>query len=109
MIPAGKMRFQVTIERPSEARDSYGRSVDEWEFVCKSWAAIVPLSGTEAEDARQYVATATTMIKLRYRRKFKLTTKHRIVFRGRGYQIGYIKNIDELNTTVEVLCSEVRL
>ena len=110
MIPvaAGKLRHRVAIEAPSTERSSYGRSVDDWCKVAGAWADLIPLTGTEAEDARQYHATATTKILLRHRRGIELTTKHRITFRGRAYHIGFILNHDELNHTWEVLASELK-
>ena len=107
-VAAGKLRHRVFIEAPSEDRNSFGQSENEWRVVGQGWADIVPLSGTEAEDARQMHATATTKITLRHRRRLCLTTDHRIRYRGKHYEIGFILNFDELNHTLEFLTSGLK-
>lgn len=109
MIAAGKLRHRVTIEKPAKTRNSRGRQTDEWERVAGASAKITTLSGTDAETARQYYGTATATIVLRVRRKFKLETAHRIRFGKRVFEIGFIDNVDQVNSIWTVLVSEVKV
>lgn len=109
MIPAGKLRHRVTIEQPATSRDSRGRQTDNWKQCARASAQITNLSGTDAETARQYYATATVRINLRVRRNFKLETAHRIRFGKRLFEVGYIDNVDQVNSVWSILASEVKV
>lgn len=109
MIPAGKLRHRVTIEKPAKSRDSRGRQTDDWTQCARASAQIEDLSGTDAETARQYYGTATVRIKLRVRRNFKLETAHRIRFGCRIFEVGHIINKDQVNSIWSVLASEMRV
>ena len=108
MRPAGKLRHRLTVQAPSTSRDSRGRRGDTWTDVATAGAEIVALSGGEGETSRQLLATATHRVTMRYPRAYELTTKHRLKFGSRYFNIGLIQNLGELNRMVELLCSEER-
>ena len=108
MISAGVLRHRVTIEQPPVGRDKFGQRQGLWEVVGSASAFVQPLSGTEAELAHQLLATATARVLLRFRRDITLTTKMRLKFRGRYLNIGYLKNLDELNCIFECLVTETK-
>lgn len=106
MIPAGELRHRIEIQRPSKDRNSRGQHDGTWELVDFAWARIKTLSGTEQERARQQVGTATHEVKLRTPRNFDLNKKHRLVFRGRIFNVGFVDDVDELNSVSVCLVSE---
>ena len=98
---SGALRHRVTIKRPPrkgdpDSRDSRGRRSGKWVEIGRANCEIITLSGTEAELAKQLVATATHQVRLRVRRSFTLTSKHRFEFRGRVFHIGHVDDEDQL-------------
>lgn len=116
MPQAGKLRHRLKVRKPppKTERDSRGRRssdyVDETvngEPVIVS-GDILPLSGTELEDARQLWATATATIVIRYPRSWTLTTKHRFEYQGRVFDVGYVPDPTELKEELHCLVSEAK-
>ena len=107
MIAAGRFRDRVTVQARTAAYGSRGQSTESWSDVTggSRWARVTHLSGTEFEQARQVVATATTKIEMRNPRSFVLTTDHRLVFKSTNYNIGAIIPKGDNGEDVEVLCS----
>ena len=106
MIEAGRLRHEIQIQEPPLGRDSRGGRSGEWETGARVKGEIKGLTGSEVETARQLVSKATHQVTIRHIRRFQLTTKHRMVFRGRVFNIGDIKNVGELNRFDEILVSE---
>ena len=110
MIAAGKLRHRVTIQKPPTTRNSFGRveAGASWVDVADWSCDINVLRGNERDTARQQVATATHKILMRKPRAFELTTKHRLKFGTRIFEIGYVPDLEELGFAVELLCSEAK-
>ena len=105
-MQAGKLRQRVTVQYPSQDRDSRGQRTGGWRELTTSSAHIKQLNGSELERARQLVATATHRFTLRVRRSFELTTKHRFEFEGRFFNIGNIDNVEEMGRKWVCLVTE---
>lgn len=97
MIKSGELKHRIQIYSPPTGIDSRGRSTGDWNKVAEVNAHLKTLSGDEAVLARQLVSRATHQIKLRYQRKFTLSPKHEIRFRGRRFSIGHVENVEEEN------------
>ncbi len=110
MPQAGKLRYRIDVQQPPDKthRDTRGRRSADYETIRTVSARIEPLSGDEAEIARQLMADATAMITIRYPRTWKLTTKMRFSFRDRIFEIGYIKNPIEIREELQCLVKEAK-
>lgn len=103
---AGRLRRRVTIQQPTETRDStYGEPVPTWSTYRVRWAEVLPVPGSERfvgdrEEARQVVR-----FQLRY--LAGVTPKMRISWDGRTFGITSIQNVEERNKMLWLDCEEV--
>lgn len=63
---AGKLRQQLTIQRPVESRSSSGAPVESWATFAEVRGAVEPLSGRMLFAAQEFHSEVTTRIRLRY-------------------------------------------
>ena len=85
---SGQLRFLLTIEEASEARDSLGQAIQTWETFAEVYGSLDPLSGRERFLAAQTHAEATYRARIRY--LAGVTPKMRITYGGKVYHITYI-------------------
>lgn len=85
-MQAGKLRHRVLLQRPVETQDEETGSIQEaWEDVSSLWAEVYPLSAREFVASQAFQSEVTTRITIRSRSD--ITNKHRIVYRGKIYNI----------------------
>lgn len=85
-MQAGKLRHRVTLQKPVKTQSpSTGAVINTWEDVAVLWADVVDLSAREFIAAQAAQSEITTRITVRHRND--VTSKHRILFRGRVYNI----------------------
>ncbi len=101
---AGRLGHIVDIQEATETQDEYGSMGRTWETILARRAFVKPLSGREAEVARQIVATATHEVRMRY--LSMLTPAHRLQFGTRTFEIGQKLNVDERNRELVLICTE---
>lgn len=68
------------------------------------WAEIEPLSGSELTEAQQKVADATHQVTIRY--LSGVTPDKRILFGVRELYIENVRNIEERNREMVLICVE---
>ncbi len=106
----GKLNKRIKILEYAEIEDGAGGYLDDWENevgwneITTVWANINPLSGRDLIMAQQAMAEITHKITIRY--NFKIKSSHIIVYNSRRFEIQYIRNIQEKNTYLEILCVE---
>lgn len=85
-MQAGKLRNRITLQEPvKEQNPTTGAVINTWRDVATLWAEVAPLSAREFIAAQASQGEVTTRITIRYREG--VTLKHRILFRGRIYNI----------------------
>jgi SPP1 family predicted phage head-tail adaptor len=102
-MKAGDLWTRVTIEEPTETRDSIGQVGITWATLCTRWANVMPLDDTESLKVRAIRETATHIVRLRYIPD--LTLKHRITWRGKTLNIVSVldKEAQQVETVVKCL------
>ena len=65
-MKVGKMRYRVTLQKPSEDADEFANPKDEWVDVSTIWADIVPVSGREYFAAQQNMSETQYKIYIRF-------------------------------------------
>lgn len=101
---AGKLNKRIKLQRPVADRDGVGGSVPRFTTYATVWAGIKPMTGKEAEQARQVVATVTHKITIRFHPLVEAS--HRVEFKGRPFDINAVLNIDERKQQLQLLCTE---
>jgi len=82
---AGTLKDRVTIQRWAAENDPTWGPSPGWNAIGDVWANVTPVSGTEKPDAAGVQTTVTHRISMRYRAD--VTTKDRIIYRGRVLDI----------------------
>lgn len=104
---AGRLRHSVTIQQPSGSRDDHGQRATAWGNLATVWASINPISSRELIAVSQLQMDVTHKIILRYETMLaSISHGWRIVFGTRAFDIQGVRNIDERNRTLELLCVE---
>lgn len=106
---AGRLRHQITIQKQSTARDSYGEIGGSWTSGLNTWAEIKPLKGAEYFEAQQIQSGVTHQIIMRYQTmaaSTAISTKHRIKFGSKYYGINSIINVYERNMYFMIMAEE---
>lgn len=103
----GQLRNVVLLQVETETKDRLGQPIQTWTDVGAYRAWVRYLTGREAIIARQVVATATHAVTMRYLGPgVPITTKHRIVFRGRNLGIVASGDPDSRLRQIDILCQE---
>lgn len=85
-MQAGKLRHRVSLQKPVKTQNpSTGAVVNSWEEIAKPWAEVAPLSAREFVAAQATQSEVTTRITIRFRSD--VTSKHRIVYAGKIFNI----------------------
>ena len=101
---AGRMRHVVCIQTPIEVPNEFGEPVKQWKEILKTWAGIEPLKGNEKFSAMQVQSEVDSRIVIRWSScADQITTKERVVFGKKIYDIKDILNIDERNQEIQIM------
>lgn len=99
---AQRLRHKVALQAQATSVDAYGGNVGAWSTEAEVFAAIEPISGTEAVKAGQNVGEQLTRIVIRYRPD--VTPQHRIVWGSVVFQILSVACRDEARRWIEMVC-----
>ena len=103
---AGRLRHRVAIEQEGRAGDGGGGAAQSWTTFATISAAVVPLSGREAELAAQVGSVVSHRVEIRYRAG--VTSKMRVKFGSRVLNIRAVLNIEERNRELHLMCEELK-
>ena len=102
---AGILKHIITIQTPTRADDGMGGKTTTWTTLATVRAAIWPLKGTEAVEARKETGTITHRIRIRY--LAGITAGCRVAFGSRTFElVAPPINMDERNRELELLAEE---
>ena len=107
---AGELRHRITIQKPTETSDGIGGVTTTWSTLITTWAAIWPLRGQEYMSAMQTTSNVTHKIRIRRlptNKRDDFSSKCRILFDSRYFEIQSIINPDERTIYYELMCEEV--
>jgi SPP1 family predicted phage head-tail adaptor len=105
-MKAGVLRHKVSIQNPSESTDTQGGAEFTWTTVATAWAAVEPLSSREQYWQSQLQTLGTHKVTLRY--TALVTSRSRILFGARVFEITNITNTEERNEELTLICVEVQ-
>lgn len=98
------LKSRVAIQAASRTSDGQGGFEEGWTEGASIWAQITPLSGFERMRAMQLAAPVTHRILIRYR--VGLTTKDRIRYGSRTFDIKEVIDVDNRHAWMQLLCVE---
>ena len=82
---------EIVIQVNAPTRNPYGEAGPSWSTFATVWAEVMPVSGREAMQGGQILATADSRFRIRYLSGLKLT--HRISYESNTYDIVHIAEI----------------
>lgn len=102
---AGALRHRITIQEDKGATvNALNERVEGWTTLTTRYGSVEPLTGRELWTAQQVQADITHKIRMRYYAGMKPTM--RLVFQGRIFNIGSIRNLEEKREELEIFCKE---
>lgn len=104
--PVAKMDRRVTVQAITQTTDSQGGFTESWADVISLWASIEPMSDYEKFQAQQLQTNTTHKITIRY--YSGITTKHRLLYGSRVFNIKGILNLNEQNAFMQLKCVETK-
>jgi len=100
----GTLRHMVTIQKTTQTQNARGGTVDTWSTFATRRASINPVKGTEKNANSTVRGDTTHVVVLRY--LAGVTTKHRIQFGTRTFEILAALNPGERNRQLNLECRE---
>lgn len=100
----GKLRHYVDLQSSSDVPNEVGEREKTWTTFASVWASIEPLSGRKLLQYQHLNAELSHRIVIRY--NSSVTSKCRIVFGTRIFDINVVKNLEERNIYLEILGKE---
>ena len=101
---AGRLRHWITIQNPEKTQNEVGETMRVWIDLARVPAAVEPVSGKEYFGAKQTLSEVTHRIKVRY--LAGISTRSRILFNGREFDIQSVINHDERNRELDIMATE---
>lgn len=92
---AGKLRERITIQRSSPTVDTGWGTSTSWSDVAAVSASVIPADASEPFTDKGVVTRAAFTVSIRYRSD--VTSKDRLVWRGRTLDIVGIDNVGSRN------------
>ena len=103
-MSVGMLRHQVSLQSPSNTTDAGGGAAKTFTTLAKIWANIKPVSGQEKYRQGQVQETVTHHVMIRFRSD--IGTNYRLLYESRIFNIKHIRNIDERDRYLLLICNE---
>lgn len=102
---AGKLRHLVTVQTELEDQSSMTGAVTKaWATVASVYASVEPLIGRELQRAMAERAELTYTIRTRY--LAGITTRHRLLYDGKTFNIRSVVDVEERHRELVLMCTE---
>ncbi len=107
VLKARKLRKKITIQQPTETKNSYGEVETTWSTYAIRWSSPEPAQGRELEINSQAFGQRTVRFRLRYDDLAgEVTTKMRVSYDSRIFDIVDVLNPNERNREVHLTTIE---
>lgn len=104
---AGNLRHRVILQSPAGSRDAVGERTTTWTAVATVWASINPLTVRELLAAGQLQSETSHRVRIRHSSAVSaIDASWRVLFGSRVLVIQGVRNIEEGDREIELLCSE---
>lgn len=100
-INPGDFKHEIEIQRCQKIKDEDNRLVEQWTALCNVRAKILYTRGSEYIESYGTNSNVGVTFYIRYNCK-DITSKDRIIYKGKPYNIVYVNNIQELNKYYEI-------
>lgn len=102
-----RLKHKVIIQEYTDSIDASGGPTGSWTNYITRYASVVPLNGSEFFVSQQLTVDITVRIRIRYDAvAATITSKHRVLWGSRTYDIQTVINPKEANRELVLMCSE---
>ena len=98
------LRHRTVIQVATDSVNSYGENTESWATLATVWARFTPKAGREDFEAGSEIQATTYDVEMWY--LSTVTTKNRLVYDSRTFEIESITNTDEKNRKMILTCTE---
>lgn len=102
---AGKLRHRLTLQTATDGKTATGRPTRTWATTDTLWGSVMPLSGSEVNEAQALEGRVDHEVHIRYRAS--VTPKQRLIHRTRTLEIVSVRDVDEMQRELVLMCREV--
>lgn len=106
--PAETYNKRIVIQVLVQTPDGIGGFTGSWQDYVKTWAHVEPWKGQERFLQDQMYPTLWVRILMRYRPSQNITATHRVLYRGRNFNIRSVRVLSEAQTVIELLAEELQ-
>ncbi|HEY9060951.1 MAG TPA: phage head closure protein [Pseudobacteroides sp.] len=104
-ISAGELNKRIAIQQNQPVEQLNGSELENWTTLRTVWSDILSQGAREFYQAQKKYSEVTKVFKIRY--FAGLTTKHRIQYSGRIFDILGVDNVDEASEQYLISAKEV--
>lgn len=104
---AGKLRHKMQFQAATETQNESGGVVRAWSTYDEAYCLLEPMEGSGSESATSDRLTARQPHIVHRRYSGAVKPHHRIIGRGRTFEIGAVRNVMERDHELELTCVEV--
>ncbi len=105
---AARYDKRISIITQSQQVDATGAPYETWTTAFQRWAEFRPSSSNESYINDQFQSEVNGAIAVRYDKQTKaITTKDRILFNNRTFEIKGLLNPKEQNKEIEIIYEEI--
>ncbi len=101
---SGRKSKSIQIETVTQVVNAFGGLAETWATFKKVFAEVSPTRGQEYFSSRQI--NTKNNVSFRFNYFSGITTKMRVSYDGKVYDIQSIININERNREIELMCEE---
>lgn len=106
-ISPSEFKHSIIIKRATKVKDEDDILRDKWDKLCSARAKILWTRGSEYTENYGVNSSVSVTFYIRYNHK-DITSKDRVVYKGKNYNIIYINNVQELNKYYEIKANLVQ-
>lgn len=106
-LPIGERAHRVVLENPGAAvPDGDGGFTEGWDVIANLWGRVSPAS--ESDLRRVVAGTVTALLPYLVVVPYvpNVTTQTRVTYHGRYFAVQAVRNVDEQNVRLEIVCEE---
>lgn len=107
IINVGEFKHPIQIQRKINGVDEDNIPISEWITILSTRAKIKNISGYEKIIAQGDASIDKKRFYIRYKRGLNLSSKDRIFYNEKTYNITYVSDIEDLNKYYEIVCELV--
>ena len=106
-MPAGRRQHAVTLENPGGSVPGGGGGyIEGWELLQTVWGSVTPASAADLPRVVAGPVTALLPYLIVVPFVAGVTTQTRVTFDGRTFAIQAVRNVEERNIQLEIVCEE---